>query len=162
MVIKRVRGHQFQFSGHTITFLQNVVKFSSVLPLLPEDLDIVLLKPPTTTENLACFRLQFARDMRVRRGVVLAWLYHLKQHHPDYRHITIFQENLSQLPEDGDISRRLPTAIDYNIANPIDETTSLASDIAEPEAVEDLLPGTGGMIPHNNVVEPLPGCSQPQ
>jgi hypothetical protein len=116
MVIKRVRGHQFHYSGHTVTFLQDVVKFSSALPMLPEDLDIVLLKPPTATADLARFRLQFARDMKVRRGVVLAWLRHLKQHHPDYRHITILQENLSQLPEDGDISHRLPAAIDDNVA----------------------------------------------
>jgi len=122
MVMKRVRGHQYHYSGHTVTFLQDIVKFSSVLPLLPEDLDIVLLKPPAAAADLARFRLQFARDMKVRRGVVLAWLCHLKQHHPDYRHITILQENLSQL---GDISHRLPVAVDDNVADPIDETTGI-------------------------------------
>ena len=45
MVMKRVRGHQFHYSGHTVTFLQDIVKFSSALPLLPEDLDIVMLLP---------------------------------------------------------------------------------------------------------------------
>jgi hypothetical protein len=79
MVMKHVRGHQFHYSGHTVTFLQDIVKFSSSLPLLPEDLDIVMLKPPTATADLARFRLQFSRDMKVRRGVVLAWLRHLKQ-----------------------------------------------------------------------------------
>jgi hypothetical protein len=49
----------------------------------------------------------------LRRGVVLD------------RHITIFQESLSPLPEDGDISHRLPTAIDDNVTDPIDETTGL-------------------------------------
>jgi hypothetical protein len=104
---------------------QDIVKFSSVLPLLLEDLDIVLLKPPAAKADLARFRLQFARDMKVRRGVVLAWLCHLKQHHPNYRHITILQENLSRLPEDGDISHRLPVAVDDNVADPIDETTGI-------------------------------------
>jgi hypothetical protein len=152
MVMKRVRGHQYHYSGHTVTFLQDIVKFSSVLPLLPEDLDIVLLKPPAATADLARFRLQFARDMKVRRGVVLAWLCHLKQHHPDYRHITILQENLSQLPEDGDISHRLPVAVDDNVADPIDETTGLTGDVPEPETEEDLPPGTESMVPHSNVV----------
>jgi hypothetical protein len=151
MVMKRVRGHQFHYSGHTVTFLQDVVKFSSALPLLPEDLDIVMLKPPTATADLARFRLQFSRDMKVRRGVVLAWLRHLKQHHPDYSHITIDQENLSQLPEDGDVSHRLPTAIDDNIADPIDEITGIASNVPEPETEEDLPPGTESMVPHNSI-----------
>lgn len=152
MVIKRVRGHQFHYSGHTVTFLQDVVKFSSALPMLPEDLDIVYLKPPAARADLSRFRLQFARDMKVRRGVVLAWLRHLKQHHPDYRHITILEENLSQLPEDGDISHRLPSALDDNIADRVDETTGLVSEVPEPETEEDLPPGAESMVPHSNIV----------
>jgi hypothetical protein len=38
---------------------------------------------------------------------------------------------------DGDISHRLPAAVNNNIADPIDETTGLTSDVPEPETEED-------------------------
>ena len=44
----------------------------------------------------------------MRRDAVEKWLRFLKNNHPDYRHITISRENLSALPEDGDVSGLVP------------------------------------------------------
>jgi hypothetical protein len=46
MLVKRVRGHQYHYTGHCVTFLQNIVQTVDVLPNLPEELDIILLQPP--------------------------------------------------------------------------------------------------------------------
>jgi hypothetical protein len=46
MLVKRVCGHQYQYTGHCVTFLQNIVQTVDILPNLPEELDIVLLQPP--------------------------------------------------------------------------------------------------------------------
>ena len=46
MLVKRVRGHQYHYTGHCVTFLQNIVQTVEVLLNLPEELDIVLLWPP--------------------------------------------------------------------------------------------------------------------
>ena len=43
MMIKRYRGHQYQYTGHCISFAQEIVKTVSILPNLLEELDIVLL-----------------------------------------------------------------------------------------------------------------------
>ena len=45
MVMKRVRGHQYRYSGHCVSFVQNNVKFFDALPVLPEELDMILLRP---------------------------------------------------------------------------------------------------------------------
>ena len=38
MVLKRVRGLQYRYSGHCVSFVQNNVKFFDALPALPEEL----------------------------------------------------------------------------------------------------------------------------
>jgi len=48
MVLFRYRGHQYHYSGHCVSFMQNTVKTVTVLPNLPADLDIVLVRPPDT------------------------------------------------------------------------------------------------------------------
>jgi hypothetical protein len=104
MLVKRVRGHQYQYTGHCVAFMQNIVRTVNVLPNLPSELDIVLLRPPASHENDPRFRRQFRADFRVRRQHVLTWLYFLKANHPDYRYITISTDRVTALPIDGDVS----------------------------------------------------------
>jgi ATP-dependent DNA helicase PIF1 len=104
MLVKRVRGHQYQYTGHCVAFMQNIVRTVNVLPNLPSELDIVLLRPPASHENDPRFRQQFRADFRVRRQHVLTWLYFLKANHPDYRYITISTDRVTALPIDGDVS----------------------------------------------------------
>src|ERR1700729_814685 len=45
MMVHRYRGHQYHYSGHCVSFMQNTVKTVDVLPNLPSELDIVVLRP---------------------------------------------------------------------------------------------------------------------
>jgi hypothetical protein len=104
MLVKRVRGHQYQYSGHCVTFLQNIVRTVDVLPNLPSELDIVLLQPQGSYADDLRYRRQFRTDFRVRRQHVLTWLRFLKANHPDYRYIAISPDRIAALPIDGDVS----------------------------------------------------------
>jgi hypothetical protein len=45
MLVKRVRGHQYYYTGYCVTFMQNIVRTVDVLPSLPSELNIILLQP---------------------------------------------------------------------------------------------------------------------
>jgi ATP-dependent DNA helicase PIF1 len=75
-----VRGQQYKYRGHVIHFLRNVGKVYNKPPLLPKDLDIVILRPVSSTSNPAIDRQRF----RIRRRVVKCWLTFLAQNHPGY------------------------------------------------------------------------------
>ncbi|KJZ71746.1 hypothetical protein HIM_08888 [Hirsutella minnesotensis 3608] len=80
----QVRGAQYKYRGHVVHFLRNVGRLFEELPVLPEELDIVLLRPPNM-EGDPRFRQQFARDFR------------------GYRDIVVSQNRLQRIPLDGSI-----------------------------------------------------------
>ncbi|KAJ3454665.1 hypothetical protein MRS44_013265 [Fusarium solani] len=86
--VLQVRGSQYKYRGHVVHFLRNVGRLFEELPVLPEELDIVLLRPPNM-EGDPHFQQQFARDFR--------------RHHPGYRDIVVRQDRLQRLPLDGSI-----------------------------------------------------------
>jgi hypothetical protein len=45
MMIKRYWGHQYHYTGHCVSFAQEIVQTVSTLPNLPKELDIILLQP---------------------------------------------------------------------------------------------------------------------
>ncbi|KAJ3454226.1 hypothetical protein MRS44_018120 [Fusarium solani] len=100
--VLQVRGSQYKYRGHVAHFLRNVGRLFEELPVLPEELDIVLLRPPDM-EGDPHFQQQFARDFRVRRSCLLTWLHYLQRHHPGYRDIVVRQDRLQRLPLDGSI-----------------------------------------------------------
>jgi hypothetical protein len=113
MLVHRYRGHQYHYSGHCVSFMQSTVRTVSVLPNLPSELDIVLLRPSNRVmESDSRYQQQFRADFRVRRGHVLAWLRYLKANHPDYRYVTISPDRVDTLPTDGDISSSIVSLID--------------------------------------------------
>jgi ATP-dependent DNA helicase PIF1 len=131
MLLKRVRGHQYQYSGHCVSFMQNIVKTVSILPNLPSELDIVLLRPATeVTDQNPRYQRQFRSDFRVRRSNILIWLYFLKDNHPDYKWVTISTDRLNALPVDDDVSSSIVCITDD--AATADDNT--ATDDRDPEA----------------------------
>ncbi|PVH91078.1 hypothetical protein DM02DRAFT_468628, partial [Periconia macrospinosa] len=82
--VRMIRGAQFKYKGHVINFLNKTAKIYNVLPLLPSDLEIILLRPAGYKNNERMSR-QFRKDYRVRRSVI---------------HV-ISDENLDGLPVDG-------------------------------------------------------------
>jgi ATP-dependent DNA helicase PIF1 len=81
-----------------VHFLRDVGKIYEALPLLPTDLDIVILRPPHSEQTPQMNR-QFRTRFRIRRRVVLEWLRFLQRNHPGYSDMVLNEVNLSQLPE---------------------------------------------------------------
>jgi hypothetical protein len=105
MLVKRVRGNQYHYTGHCVTFMQNIVRAVDVLPNLPSELDIVLLQPPAGHADDPRYRRQFRTDFRVRCQHTLMWLHFLKaNNHPGYGHITISTDRIAALLVDGNVS----------------------------------------------------------
>lgn len=70
--------------------MQNTVKTVNVLPTLPTELDILILRPSEgVLQSDERYRNQFRADFRVRRAPIIQWLHYLKAHHPDYRWVEI-------------------------------------------------------------------------
>jgi hypothetical protein len=124
----QVRGQQYKYRGHVVHFLRDVGKVYSELSLLPEDLDIVILRP-RGSEDVERMDRQFRNRFRVRRAAVEVWLRFLADNHPGYRAFTWNYDNLSQLPEDGNVFDQL------NI-HEVEESGGLPADsgpVEEPE-----------------------------
>ncbi|OXV11522.1 hypothetical protein Egran_00717 [Elaphomyces granulatus] len=135
--------------------MQNEANIFDELPTLPQDANILILRPANQTEEEhSRHKRRFQRDFKVRRDAVEKWLRFLKNNHPDYRHITISCENLSALPEDGDVSGLVPvleedpeqdTALDM-------ENAAAAADPRNGSTIEEELPlDVHSMVPNLNL-----------
>jgi hypothetical protein len=144
MMIKRYRGHQYQYTGHCVSFAQEIVKTVSILPNLPEELDIILLRPSRQAVDDPRFQRQFIHDFRVRKGCILTWLRFLKAHHPDYRYITICNDRVQSLPDDSDVSHLLPT-LDVGEDDELGPQENIPSPEGDPQ-----LPNTQSMVPNSS------------
>jgi ATP-dependent DNA helicase PIF1 len=137
--VHQIRGQQYRYSGHVCNFLRDIGKIYNKLPLLPRDLEIILLKPANTDTNPDLNR-QFRKDYRVRHTAITIWLKHLKQFHPGYRDIEIDRATLAQLPENGEVLDQIAVheipAVDEDI-----DLTNLQLDEEEHEvaAIPNLL-----------------------
>jgi ATP-dependent DNA helicase PIF1 len=87
--------------------MQNTVRFFDTLPLLLEEMDIVLLYPKKSSLEDPQYKRQFREEFKVRRSAILQWLVYLKEHHPDYRDINISGSRLDALPTDEDVIHRV-------------------------------------------------------
>lgn len=75
MMVYRYRGHQYHYSGHCVSFMQNTIKTVNMLPNLPSELDIVVLRPSNQViGNDQRYQRQFGSTFRVRKGHVMIWL----------------------------------------------------------------------------------------
>jgi hypothetical protein len=143
MMVYRYRGHQYHYSGHCVSFMQNTAETVDMLPNLPSELDIVVLRPSDLLmESNERYRRQFRSAFRLRRDHVITWLRYLKANHPDYRYVTISLDRLDTLPVDDDVSSSFISVID----EPSDEEVQ-----APPVSVENAPPNSQSMVPNLNV-----------
>lgn len=70
-------GQQYKYRGHVINFLRDVGSVYSQLPLLPRDLDIIILRPRNATDQPHVVR-QFRPQFRVRQQHIRIWLNYLR------------------------------------------------------------------------------------
>lgn len=89
----RVRGLQYHYTGHCVSFWQNSADFISILPTLPENINLLLLRPSSKDAEERHSR-QFAKEFHVNRENVTRALLWLKENNPLYFDITIDDEAL--------------------------------------------------------------------
>ncbi|CZR49932.1 uncharacterized protein FPRO_16137 [Fusarium proliferatum ET1] len=104
------RGQQYKYKGHVVNFLKDVGQVYRQLPLLPRELDVIVLRPRNQTAQPHMIR-QFRGQFRVRQGHIRQWLEFLRANHPGYREIVIDEEHLNHLPQDGDVTDQLITEL---------------------------------------------------
>jgi hypothetical protein len=97
--VRQVRGIQYKYKGHVVDFLTNTAKVYNRLPLLTQDLDIILIWPGDYNRDPRMQR-QFCQDFRVRKSIVKACLLDLRHHHAAYCSIQIAHDNLEALPDE--------------------------------------------------------------
>lgn len=73
--MRLVRGQQYRYQGHVVHFLRDIGRVYDQLPLVPAELDVILLRPSDADENPG-MRRQFTQDFRVRRHAIVQWLDH--------------------------------------------------------------------------------------
>ncbi|KJZ67997.1 hypothetical protein HIM_12613 [Hirsutella minnesotensis 3608] len=140
--VMQVRGQQYKYRGHIVHFLRDVGKVYRHLPLLPPELDVILLRPPNAGEH-AHLNRQFRRQFRVRRRYLQQWLDFLSNNHPGYRDITVCRNRMSVLPEDSDVLDQVATV---EVTDPLAvnlgdiENADIEPDEVDQSAVPDLLP----------------------
>ncbi|KID81125.1 ATP-dependent DNA helicase PIF1 [Metarhizium guizhouense ARSEF 977] len=143
MMVHRYRGHQYHYTGHCVSFMQNTVKTVDTLPNLPSELDVVVLRPSDQVmAGDSRYQRQFQSDFRVRRGRVITWLRFLKEHHPDYRYITICPSRINALPIDDDVSLSFASILD---SDPSDKAQD------QPVSADLPPPNSQSMVPNLNI-----------
>jgi hypothetical protein len=170
MVLYRYRGHQYHYSGHCVSFMQSTIKTVDVLPNLPLELDVVVLRPSDHAEAEPRYQHQFRSDFRVRKGHIITWLRFLKAHHPGYRDVTISPDRTQSLPADDDISSSLVTITETR--DPPEQqptgtgdSSSSASDVSSPPvpdnppSVPDDSPPVSDDLPPPNTQSMVPNLS---
>ncbi|KAG5936321.1 hypothetical protein E4U59_005076 [Claviceps monticola] len=94
--------------------------------LPPGQLDILILRPRKQTDQSDTIN-QFRTQLRVRHPIVAAWPRHLQASHDGYSDVTIDEDFLSQLPDDGDVNADLQTE-DVDAADLEDLITEIEND----------------------------------
>jgi Helitron helicase-like domain at N-terminus len=125
--------------------MQNTVRMVDVLPNLPSELEVVILRPSDrVVQSDPRYQRQFRADFWVRKGAVLRWLQFLKANHPDYEDVAISLTRVDALPVDADVSGSFTVVID-------DTGADLGP---EPPVTDDLLPpNTQSMVPNLNITQ---------
>jgi hypothetical protein len=100
--VRQVRGQQYKYRGHIVNFLNNTAKIFNTLPLLPQDLDIIIIRPKGWNQDARMVN-QTRKDFRVRKAVIKTWLHYLRSNHPAYHPdvLAISDENLDALDDDA-------------------------------------------------------------
>ena len=101
-VYRLPHGH-YGYSGHVINLPQDVASFTTSLPHLPSQLDVIVVRRDGAAGS--------HHDFRVRRSVVLHALQWLLAN-TYYCHVHINQATLSILPTDGELTDLVSVTIE--------------------------------------------------
>ena len=102
-----VKGGQSKYSGHCCSFINDITKIVQKIPILPEDLDIAIIRAKTTDDVdhplLASNDSFHVKHERLTDNLQVLAQFHPWFHVPD----RIDWNSLNSLPEDGSVFHRL-------------------------------------------------------
>ena len=130
MSIYHLPQGQYGYKGHVINMPQDLSVFTTSLPRLPSELDVIIVRKKGSN-NTHC-------DFRVRRMVVQRALQWLKRNNKYYRNIDIDVSVLSQLPDDGDLTDKCGVGIEDTAEK--QEEEELPSEDTDPTDVATFIP----------------------
>ena len=98
-----VAGQQTKYAGHTCLFSRDNGALLSRLPLLPTELDVLIIKPAggLADQQIAAFGRRPV--FQVKRARLLDNLNAPRRSHPSYRRVEIDLDAIASLPENGSI-----------------------------------------------------------
>ena len=99
----RLKGGSMGFKGNVISFPQRLDDLCTELPRLPSELKIFTVRSHRRKQNED--DVENFHDFKVRRKHIHEWLLFLKKWSQPYKEVTIVDEKLQPLPEDGSIYR---------------------------------------------------------
>ena len=134
MSVYRLPQGQYGYSGHVVNLPQDVASFAQSLPLLPSNLDVIIVRKEGANQS--------HRDFRVRRGVVHRALQWLVTHNQHYRAlgVTIDTTALAQLPQDGNVSQLVSVTEDCSSPDNLTDNPAIDSPDMATEDDHDHLP----------------------
>ncbi|KAK3920379.1 ATP-dependent DNA helicase [Frankliniella fusca] len=106
----KLKGCQYGYKGNVINFLQDVKSFATMLPYRIEDLNSVLTVTYRNGTEKSC-------DFQVRALKVRDALLWLQVNNEYYKDIVISEENLAELPDDGNVYERVNSMVIDNIGS---------------------------------------------
>ena len=130
MTIYHLPQGQYGYKGHVINMPQDLSVFATILPRLPSELDVMIVRKKGSNNT--------HRDFRVRRMVVQCALRWLKQNNKYYCNIDSDVSVLSQLPDYRDLTDKCGVGIEDTAEK--QEEDELPSEDTDPADVATFIP----------------------
>ena len=125
------KGGQYKMRGNVITFSQDVSSLCTILPRIPEELDVLIIRKADSQTALSY------KDFRVRKHKVLTLLRFLQEHNPCYKDITIRSPTDTNLPDDDSVFHRLPhSPIDHCPDNSLSTDKTTVSNVGSSDELD--------------------------
>jgi hypothetical protein len=134
-IYKKGSGHATK--GHCISFFQDVPQMASILPRLPGNLSMIVLKKPTEANE--------DKSFRANRQHIMEALVYLKEKNEHYRDIKISLENVNAYPVDG-IVQDIPSLNPDKLGIPPMQPTAVNNESAREETSTVDCPTAGNTI----------------
>ena len=131
-----IKGAQYRYKGHVMTFLRDIPDVVTTLPRLPQHCNLILIRPQQSiVDRGSSVTHQFKKAFTVRRANIQAWLEYLCDNHPGFSDITISTAALDQLPIDDNVFDNIQTIEVPEASSPINPQPEVPFEAnSQPEA----------------------------
>ena len=137
--VHQIQHIQYRFKKHIIFFTKNIGKVYIQLPLLPKELEIIILKSKNNTLHNQVLH-QHDHDFKVRQARIITQLTYLQHNHPTFINIIIDQERIKELPVDDIVLDQIASVeVDNLEAKNFEELADILNDNLDIDGVLDIL-----------------------